>query len=1174
MSVSQIRVTLNLDDKGSAKLQKFIRGLDGIERKIAVTNKSVKNLEGSMGGFMGKLRDVLLNVHILSANFGALAHATAGLHVNLIRTNAEIERTSFLMRGLSNATSDAGKQMEADNGVDYLLDFAERAPFALNQLSNSFVKMRTVGIDPMQGSLLNLTDAVASFGGDNQLLHRASVAIQQMMGKGVVSMEELRQQLGEAVPTALKSMAKAAGVSIGELVNKVASGTIEAESAIKQMFGQFEREMGGSGARMMESWSGMMSILETRWMKFQLQVGDSDMFKESKYALQELIDTLDPESTRGFAQALGSAMGKMTQALTQSAIYIKENFYQIQNTVAMVGKLALLYVGMKVALSGLSAVTKGYSRAQEVWKKSAEDVLKEYKKQHGLLDTTNVKLKKANGGIMTITKSAKVMGASIYAALGPLGLLAVAVSGAIALYEIFGATSRKAFNDAAEGAAILTEKQLALTKLQTAAVGDEILKLEERIAKGKTGGRRLSSNTLDRMRNDLQELKSQHSDVMQSIAEAEESFSESRVNSAVNFFSKLVEAESEIAKSAYREDSELLFNQLQNKLIDQEEYSKKHLALVLKLALSERAILKGKRQSLEMQLFEVDGSNAEELKILNTELDEIGKKLVENQRKIVAYQAQVTSGLKQINSESKSRFLKYVDKQNASLKSLSLGATKAEQAVIQFKERVKSGFFDDKNYKASKLTNEELERYADLVRKASLAQQNAEIRTANYKKALSGLGELFASQKQRIQDVKEKIAELDGVSGQKGVSKLTGQITEMLAVIPGASAYVDHMTASIAKLDATAKNLDIVSKLKQIQNATGNDIEVLNVSQNPSLLRDMQKELQKVNDLERQRIEGGAEASRVQEEAMKAQIAITEKYSALNRDLANKEVLAYQNKTSQVLASLGTEKVQKEQAHMAAIAQINAEFALSKTMGDERMRLDTARMAYIEALNKQHAENMKTPVMKLADEWQDISKGMDDVWASGMQGMADSLTDFVTTGKASFEDFTKSILKMILKIMIQKQIAGLVGAMFGGGGAVTSASMFAEQASFGGGAIAPFANGGIMTGSGSMPLKMYSTGGIANSPQLAMFGEGSRPEAYVPLPDGRTIPVTMAGGAGGRVEVNVINNSNSQASAKERNTPNGKVIDVMIEQAVESGLSSGRFDRSLSSNFGINRAGV
>ena len=54
-----------------------------------------------------------------------------------------------------------------------------------------------------------------------------------------------------------------------------------------------------------------------------------------------------------------------------------------------------------------------------------------------------------------------------------------------------------------------------------------------------------------------------------------------------------------------------------------------------------------------------------------------------------------------------------------------------------------------------------------------------------------------------------------------------------------------------------------------------------------------------------------------------------------------------------------------------------------------------------------------------------------------------------------------------------------------------------------------FANGGVMTEDGPTPLRAYANGGVANEPQWALFGEGSTPEAYVPLPDGRTIPVTV-----------------------------------------------------------------
>jgi hypothetical protein len=87
-----------------------------------------------------------------------------------------------------------------------------------------------------------------------------------------------------------------------------------------------------------------------------------------------------------------------------------------------------------------------------------------------------------------------------------------------------------------------------------------------------------------------------------------------------------------------------------------------------------------------------------------------------------------------------------------------------------------------------------------------------------------------------------------------------------------------------------------------------------------------------------------------------------------------------------------------------------------------------------------------------------------------------------------------------------------------------------------------------MTANGPIDLRRYAAGGIANSPQMAIYGEGSRPEAYVPLPDGRSIPVSMKGGSMGNVTVNVdatgsnVQGDNSQANAL------GKVIGIAVQQ--------------------------
>lgn len=114
-----------------------------------------------------------------------------------------------------------------------------------------------------------------------------------------------------------------------------------------------------------------------------------------------------------------------------------------------------------------------------------------------------------------------------------------------------------------------------------------------------------------------------------------------------------------------------------------------------------------------------------------------------------------------------------------------------------------------------------------------------------------------------------------------------------------------------------------------------------------------------------------------------------------------------------------------------------------------------------------------------------------------------AFVEFAFTGKASFGDMVTSILKDMAKMVIQTQIMAPLMLLLKSFMPTMTAS----------------ANGNVMTDSGPMALKKYATGGIARTPQLSLFGEGSMAEAYVPLPDGRSIPVTMSGDGGGGGDV-------------------------------------------------------
>ena len=149
---------------------------------------------------------------------------------------------------------------------------------------------------------------------------------------------------------------------------------------------------------------------------------------------------------------------------------------------------------------------------------------------------------------------------------------------------------------------------------------------------------------------------------------------------------------------------------------------------------------------------------------------------------------------------------------------------------------------------------------------------------------------------------------------------------------------------------------------------------------------------------------------------------------------------------------------------------------------------------------------------------------LDEFTKSAAKNMQSAFADFL------FDPFAEGADKMaqkfgqtVQRMLAEAASAQLMESLFGdyASGKKTGdnglvGGLLKSAGSFDWGSLFSFADGGIMTSAGALPLNKYAMGGIANSPQLAMFGEGRTPEAFVPLPDGRRIPVSLQGGGGGQ----------------------------------------------------------
>lgn len=179
----------------------------------------------------------------------------------------------------------------------------------------------------------------------------------------------------------------------------------------------------------------------------------------------------------------------------------------------------------------------------------------------------------------------------------------------------------------------------------------------------------------------------------------------------------------------------------------------------------------------------------------------------------------------------------------------------------------------------------------------------------------------------------------------------------------------------------------------------------------------------------------------------------------------------------------------------------------------------------------------------------------------------------------NLQDVLKALLQDLARIILRKGVTENLGNAIGDFlGDVLKNIKFANggiMSSQGAMALPRFALGGVMTGSGPLPLRRYAAGGIATTPQLALFGEGRTPEAYVPLPDGRSIPVSFKEqvAAAPAVTLDVtVNNLPGQSATVQQDSQGGLTIEIVRAQLANDMTRGGvPWVTSLERRYGMTR---
>ena len=166
--------------------------------------------------------------------------------------------------------------------------------------------------------------------------------------------------------------------------------------------------------------------------------------------------------------------------------------------------------------------------------------------------------------------------------------------------------------------------------------------------------------------------------------------------------------------------------------------------------------------------------------------------------------------------------------------------------------------------------------------------------------------------------------------------------------------------------------------------------------------------------------------------------------------------------------------------------------------------------AAVKALNKMDKEGMerfKDRFKKGIESMGDLFGNLGDAAARAFDGLGDKLHEFVTTGKANFKEFARSVLSDLSKIFIK-------------------AAMFNFLKGLPGMSFLSSAKGNAFTGNGVVP---FAKGGIVSSPTMFQYADGASGSFGLMGEAGAEAIMPLKRGPSGRLGVEV----NNQGSARD-----------------------------------------
>ena len=318
----------------------------------------------------------------------------------------------------------------------------------------------------------------------------------------------------------------------------------------------------------------------------------------------------------------------------------------------------------------------------------------------------------------------------------------------------------------------------------------------------------------------------------------------------------------------------------------------------------------------------------------------------------------------------------------------------------------------------------------------------------------------------------------------------------------------------------------------------------------------VQKDKLNVTSASEQALYKQAQAAATMADLRKTQIA-QEKADVAAGEKRNQDLVAEIKRIDNLRQSMidAADPVEAIKRKMAELDEV-----LAKTVNpDDIQRLERYGAALEEAFGKATGSAVDF-ARTFKDNFESLGTSVGKQVQSWATDVTDAIVNMAETGKLNVKDMVNSMLADMARMLVQKQLQPVFTDL--ANWAKTSINTQHAQGSvFDRSGVQAFASGGVVSG----PTVFGMAGG-----GVGLMGEAG-PEAVMPLKRNASGDLGVSAAP---VNVTVINNNGSQIKTEETRGAGGqRQLQIMVDTAVEESLGKGRFDRVMSTSYGVARKG-